>query len=201
MQNSEKEFQQQLSTAQTRLNELQQQQSRNLQELQALREEGKHVSNGRSQALDDAEERVRALEGLNKEGANREKQLQDDVNKLLGQLRELRTKLQDEQTNAKTLQATGNSLRHQVTELEQTLDSQDNISEVKAQLEDEIVKLRATIASLTTECDDAEVSHDRDRKHWAAQREILEAQRRKACLLYTSPSPRDGLLSRMPSSA
>ena len=25
--------------------------------------------------------------------------------------------------------------------------------------------------------------------------------RRKACLLYTSPSPRDGLLSRMPSSA
>ena len=28
-----------------------------------------------------------------------------------------------------------------------------------------------------------------------------EAEARKACLLYTSPSPRDGLLSRMPSSA
>ena len=30
---------------------------------------------------------------------------------------------------------------------------------------------------------------------------ILEHSEAKACLLYTSPSPRDGLLSRMPSSA
>ena len=30
---------------------------------------------------------------------------------------------------------------------------------------------------------------------------LLEAYRVIACLLYTSPSPRDGLLSRMPSSA
>ena len=30
---------------------------------------------------------------------------------------------------------------------------------------------------------------------------VLEAQRLISCLLYTSPSPRDGLLSRMPSSA
>ena len=29
----------------------------------------------------------------------------------------------------------------------------------------------------------------------------LDAEAAKACLLYTSPSPRDGLLSRMPSSA
>ena len=29
----------------------------------------------------------------------------------------------------------------------------------------------------------------------------VRAERLKACLLYTSPSPRDGLLSRMPSSA
>ena len=29
----------------------------------------------------------------------------------------------------------------------------------------------------------------------------LSVDPRKACLLYTSPSPRDGLLSRMPSSA
>ena len=31
--------------------------------------------------------------------------------------------------------------------------------------------------------------------------EIIGAQPIKGCLLYTSPSPRDGLLSRMPSSA
>ena len=33
------------------------------------------------------------------------------------------------------------------------------------------------------------------------QRGEVDAQRRTLCLLYTSPSPRDGLLSRMPSSA
>ena len=30
---------------------------------------------------------------------------------------------------------------------------------------------------------------------------LTEAERQEGCLLYTSPSPRDGLLSRMPSSA
>ena len=35
----------------------------------------------------------------------------------------------------------------------------------------------------------------------AEKRRQQEEKRRKACLLYTSPSPRDGLLSRMPSSA
>ena len=30
---------------------------------------------------------------------------------------------------------------------------------------------------------------------------VLSSQEHKVCLLYTSPSPRDGLLSRMPSSA
>ena len=31
--------------------------------------------------------------------------------------------------------------------------------------------------------------------------EIKEGKKKRSCLLYTSPSPRDGLLSRMPSSA
>ena len=35
----------------------------------------------------------------------------------------------------------------------------------------------------------------------AARARGLLAAHRKSCLLYTSPSPRDGLLSRMPSSA
>ncbi len=30
---------------------------------------------------------------------------------------------------------------------------------------------------------------------------VMEGDQAKVCLLYTSPSPRDGLLSRMPSSA
>ena len=33
------------------------------------------------------------------------------------------------------------------------------------------------------------------------QYRIIDFKRNKDCLLYTSPSPRDGLLSRMPSSA
>ena len=38
--------------------------------------------------------------------------------------------------------------------------------------------------------------------HWAADKMgIADFSTNKLCLLYTSPSPRDGLLSRMPSSA
>ena len=35
----------------------------------------------------------------------------------------------------------------------------------------------------------------------AKDQQIAELEQKLACLLYTSPSPRDGLLSRMPSSA
>ena len=38
-------------------------------------------------------------------------------------------------------------------------------------------------------------------EHVATQQKRKEEAEAKACLLYTSPSPRDGLLSRMPSSA
>ena len=34
-----------------------------------------------------------------------------------------------------------------------------------------------------------------------AEAEAIVMQKKATCLLYTSPSPRDGLLSRMPSSA
>ena len=46
--------------------------------------------------------------------------------------------------------------------------------------------------------DDAEVGRDREGGAAAAAPTDTDAS---ACLLYTSPSPRDGLLSRMPSSA
>ena len=43
---------------------------------------------------------------------------------------------------------------------------------------------------------------DKPRRTWQeAVVRWLKEQAHKACLLYTSPSPRDGLLSRMPSSA
>ena len=32
-------------------------------------------------------------------------------------------------------------------------------------------------------------------------KKVIKARKKYSCLLYTSPSPRDGLLSRMPSSA
>ena len=41
----------------------------------------------------------------------------------------------------------------------------------------------------------------RRRFHQIVDSKALDKQTKLACLLYTSPSPRDGLLSRMPSSA
>eukprot|EP01016_Furgasonia_blochmanni_P003408 TRINITY_DN11340_c0_g1_i1.p2 TRINITY_DN11340_c0_g1~~TRINITY_DN11340_c0_g1_i1.p2 ORF type:complete len:131 (+),score=32.28 TRINITY_DN11340_c0_g1_i1:62-454(+) len=38
-------------------------------------------------------------------------------------------------------------------------------------------------------------------EQWRRERDQSRREREEGCLLYTSPSPRDGLLSRMPSSA
>ena len=43
--------------------------------------------------------------------------------------------------------------------------------------------------------------HDYQFKKKHVERFLAHGDKVKACLLYTSPSPRDGLLSRMPSSA
>ena len=45
------------------------------------------------------------------------------------------------------------------------------------------------------------VDRDNDKNPVVALREIADEMQSADCLLYTSPSPRDGLLSRMPSSA
>ena len=47
----------------------------------------------------------------------------------------------------------------------------------------------------------AEVSFTAYGSNQDPQREVVSLRKWKSCLLYTSPSPRDGLLSRMPSSA
>src|SRR5680860_334157 len=57
---------------------------------------------------------------------------------------------------------------------------------------------REEIATLhAQECSSREIARRLERSPSTISREL----RRNACLLYTSPSPRDGLLSRMPSSA
>ena len=38
-------------------------------------------------------------------------------------------------------------------------------------------------------------------ERWEEKKKDLKGEENRDCLLYTSPSPRDGLLSRMPSSA
>ena len=40
-----------------------------------------------------------------------------------------------------------------------------------------------------------------DESAWNNEEEMFDLVHKMSCLLYTSPSPRDGLLSRMPSSA
>ena len=58
------------------------------------------------------------------------------------------------------------------------------------------------------ECENTMLAYDDEDDVWQGTFEIQpgndgdkKGPRYKACLLYTSPSPRDGLLSRMPSSA
>ena len=41
----------------------------------------------------------------------------------------------------------------------------------------------------------------KEKKSMLQERMVMSGLENRACLLYTSPSPRDGLLSRMPSSA
>ena len=46
-----------------------------------------------------------------------------------------------------------------------------------------------------------EIGHDDTRHEWGSVTTYSPSDKLVFCLLYTSPSPRDGLLSRMPSSA
>ena len=66
------------------------------------------------------------------------------------------------------------------------------------------------VLNLSNEKDDLILVTDTSNEHWSMVLKIKEGEKlckycsgsfNKACLLYTSPSPRDGLLSRMPSSA
>ena len=64
-----------------------------------------------------------------------------------------------------------------------------DIAKLEAQLEVQRVAIESDRKSLNADCGPT-VSKDE-----------AKTQECKTCLLYTSPSPRDGLLSRMPSSA
>ena len=48
---------------------------------------------------------------------------------------------------------------------------------------------------------ESDLQIDLDRRKPAKSRHVTQRKEFDTCLLYTSPSPRDGLLSRMPSSA
>ena len=85
--------------------------------------------------------------------------------------------------------------------------------EVENQLDRKIKRLRTDRGgeyetnSLTTFCEKNGIIHEVSAPYTPQQNGIAECKNRtleemmNACLLYTSPSPRDGLLSRMPSSA
>ena len=64
-----------------------------------------------------------------------------------------------------------------------------------SELEDYSKGVQSRIAKLTRKMREAE------RREQAAVEYARAAEAKRVCLLYTSPSPRDGLLSRMPSSA
>ena len=75
---------------------------------------------------------------------------------------------------------------------------------------DNLFQNRNLVRQLTTRLpglltDSVSLTSDTERKHFAEELEVvhgrLERTRKFSCLLYTSPSPRDATLSRMPSSA
>ena len=64
------------------------------------------------------------------------------------------------------------------------------------------VELTQSVIGRTKAVDDlVQAFNSFDEKNALAQAADSDARRNRGCLLYTSPSPRDGLLSRMPSSA
>ena len=54
---------------------------------------------------------------------------------------------------------------------------------------------------LAPESDDAGYRKRMERRQQVQKQRVEERNKEKGCLLYTSPSPRDATLSRMPSSA
>ena len=60
---------------------------------------------------------------------------------------------------------------------------------------------RLEVAKSIPRTDGVEPVYPQDLGHNGENVQILKDSGHKVCLLYTSPSPRDGLLSRMPSSA
>ena len=69
------------------------------------------------------------------------------------------------------------------------------------------IGLLAGCSWMSSDKDEKKEAEDRTRNYTEKdfydniQRDLTARDWTKACLLYTSPSPRDGLLSRMPSSA
>ena len=63
------------------------------------------------------------------------------------------------------------------------------------------ITARSIKANLTPMCDNISLNTIRDRLGKKFGKETNQEATAYTCLLYTSPSPRDGLLSRMPSSA
>ena len=74
------------------------------------------------------------------------------------------------------------------------------IEELKGLDKDDIQSL---VNEMMKKDDEEDEDEDEDEKSESTKADLLKkiAEHFKSCLLYTSPSPRDGLLSRMPSSA
>ena len=67
---------------------------------------------------------------------------------------------------------------------------------------DKLIAVQTTqIEQLQAEIDKLQKKVSKYKKHWLATKDAIPGQRASDCLLYTSPSPRDATLSRMPSSA
>ena len=120
-------------------------------------------------------------------------QQHEELEHLQAQLTESQSQLQAKATVEELHQHSESQLKEKSSELEQLLKKQTQLELQIADLEDKNVQLCTAFEELKAET---------DREIEGLKKKLdLEAEERHNCLLYTSPSPRDATLSRMPSSA
>ena len=98
------------------------------------------------------------------------------------------------QAESSAVESTGQAKAEAIARAEST--------KIEAEAAVQAAKLKADALKIETESELERLKGAREADiKFALEQNQLEVEKAESCLLYTSPSPRDGLLSRMPSSA
>ena len=132
-----------------------------------------------------------------------------EINSMQVQLAEARNRTEEAEARSEKLVRRVNELEHQVstraTELAKALGETESSEKLRATIEEMSLREAGLNAELTDASDNLskirQQTEDGERRLRVLQEQVSATRERYACLLYTSPSPRDSDQSRMPSSA